>query len=302
MRMLFIILLLVGSCISYYLFVYTYVYRHSALLRELRKLNKSINFNQIERDKLTFFQMFDTKYKYDHFNAVEWFDTQMNVDDNMLHKVEHFFIPLLENKRLYLNEYQVRLDQMDMYFSDDKTWPWYIISTLAIQFEHQFFDNLLVEPQVDGTITVNYSYRSPAGRNYYENEITIDFQAYLRQVEVQQKQDRQREKYERDIARVNRENQDALVHYQSYTGGFNKNAWVRQQRAKMTPRLRYRILRRDGFVCQICGRGQADGVILHVDHIKPVSKGGKTEPDNLRTLCDQCNLGKGSLYHENGFN
>lgn len=288
--MIFIISLLVGSGISYYLFVYTHVYRRSALLHELRKLNKSINFNPIERDKLTFFQMFDTKYKYDHFNAVKWFDTQMNIDDDMLHKVENFFIPLLENKRLYLNEYQVRLDQLDMYFSDDKTWPWYIISTLAIQLEHQLFNKLLLEPQVDGTITVKYSYRSPAGRNYYENEITIDFQSYLRRVDVQQKQDRQRE------------NQYASAHYQSYSGSFNKSAWVRQQRAKMTPRLRYRILRRDGFVCQICGRGQADGVVLHVDHIKPVSKGGKTEPDNLRTLCDQCNLGKGALYRENGLN
>lgn len=177
-----------------------------------------------------------------------------------------------------------------MYCSDDKTWPWYIISTLAIQLEHRCFKKLLVVPQVDGTITVNYSYRSPAGRNYYENEVTIDFQAYLRRVEVRQKQSHQRE------------NQNALAHYQLHSGGFDKNAWARQQRAKMTPRLRYRILRRDGFVCQICGRGQADGVVLHVDHIKPVSKGGKTEPDNLRTLCDRCNLGKGALYRENGLN
>lgn len=290
MRLIFIISLLAGSGVSYCLFVYAYVYWHSDLLRELRQLNKRITFNSIENDKLTFFQMFDTKYKYDHFKAVKWFDTQMELDDNMLHKVENFFIPLLENKRLYLNEYQVRLDQLDMYFSDDTTWPWYIISTLAIQFEHRLFNNLLAAPQVDGTITVNYSYRSPAGRNYYENEITIDFPAYLRRVEAQQQQARQRE------------NQNTLAHYRSYTGGFSKSAWARQQRAKMTPRLRYRILRRDGFVCQICGRGQADGVVLHVDHIKPVSKGGKTEPDNLRTLCDQCNLGKGALYHEHGLN
>lgn len=90
--MIFIILLLVGSGLSYYLFLYMYVYRHSALPHELRKLNQIVTFNQIKRDKLTFFQMFDTKYKYDHFKATEWFDTQMNLDDDMLHKVEHFFI------------------------------------------------------------------------------------------------------------------------------------------------------------------------------------------------------------------
>ena len=35
-----------------------------------------------------------------------------------------------------------------------------------------------------------------------------------------------------------------------------------------------------------------DGVKLHVDHIFPIAKGGRTDPSNLRTLCDQCNLGK----------
>ena len=74
------------------------------------------------------------------------------------------------------------------------------------------------------------------------------------------------------------------------------------ERSLLTPKLRYDILRRDGFRCTICGRGQEDGVKLHVDHIKPVSKGGRTTPDNLRTLCQDCNLGKGDSYMEGGYN
>lgn len=69
---------------------------------------------------------------------------------------------------------------------------------------------------------------------------------------------------------------------------------AKAERAKMSAKLRYQILQRDGFKCQICGRGAKDGVKLHVDHIIPVSKGGKTVPENLRTLCDQCNFGKGA--------
>ena len=64
------------------------------------------------------------------------------------------------------------------------------------------------------------------------------------------------------------------------------------ERSKLTPGLRYDILCRDDFRCQICGRSQKDGVKLHVDHIIPVSKGGLTTWDNLRTLCQECNLGK----------
>ena len=64
------------------------------------------------------------------------------------------------------------------------------------------------------------------------------------------------------------------------------------ERAKMTASLRYDIFRRDGFRCQICGATAKDGAKLHVDHILPVSKGGLTVPNILRTLCDRCNLGK----------
>lgn len=67
---------------------------------------------------------------------------------------------------------------------------------------------------------------------------------------------------------------------------------VAEQRRLMTDSLRYDILVRDGFRCKICGASAADGVKLHVDHILPVSKGGKTEKSNLRTLCERCNLGK----------
>ena len=72
---------------------------------------------------------------------------------------------------------------------------------------------------------------------------------------------------------------------------------ISKERKLMTNTLRYQILQRDGFRCQICGRSQEDGVILHIDHIKPVSKGGKTEPSNLRVLCADCNLGKGDSYN-----
>ena len=68
--------------------------------------------------------------------------------------------------------------------------------------------------------------------------------------------------------------------------------FMAEQRRLMTDSLRYDIMRRDGFRCQLCGSTAQDGVKLHVDHVIPVSKGGKTELPNLRTLCERCNLGK----------
>lgn len=60
--------------------------------------------------------------------------------------------------------------------------------------------------------------------------------------------------------------------------------------------LRFRVLQRDNFKCVLCGDHPAlnAGCTLHVDHILPWSKGGKTTEDNLRALCAVCNIGRGN--------
>jgi 5-methylcytosine-specific restriction endonuclease McrA len=58
--------------------------------------------------------------------------------------------------------------------------------------------------------------------------------------------------------------------------------------------IRLTVLKRDGFRFVLCGRNPAieQGVVLHLDHILHFSKGGESTADNLRTLCEACNLGK----------
>jgi hypothetical protein len=55
---------------------------------------------------------------------------------------------------------------------------------------------------------------------------------------------------------------------------------------------------RDNFKCVLCGDNPpaSPELILHIDHIMPWSKGGKTQIDNLRTLCANCNIGRGNRY------
>lgn len=66
-------------------------------------------------------------------------------------------------------------------------------------------------------------------------------------------------------------------------------------RIPISARLRFEILRRDSYRCQLCGRAQSDGVRLHIDHKVAVSKGGSTSEENLWVLCEPCNLGKSDL-------
>jgi hypothetical protein len=68
---------------------------------------------------------------------------------------------------------------------------------------------------------------------------------------------------------------------------------VGRARDPLPAQLRFSILQRDGFRCRYCGRTGGDpGVVLHVDHIVPLAAGGATREDNLRTACEECNLGK----------
>lgn len=67
-----------------------------------------------------------------------------------------------------------------------------------------------------------------------------------------------------------------------------------------SPRLRFNVLVRDKFTCRYCGASpnKDPSVTLHIDHIVPWSKGGKTALDNLQVLCSTCNLGKSDIVVE----
>lgn len=60
--------------------------------------------------------------------------------------------------------------------------------------------------------------------------------------------------------------------------------------------LAYRCKLRDGRKCMCCGATPEDGARIVSDHIKPVRLRWdlRLDPNNIQTLCDDCNLGKGS--------
>lgn len=134
-----------------------------------------------------------------------------------------------------------------------------------VKIENDLCRKIKLNPKLTTVVTIRANYTSPKGRNSYNKVESFDFNALV-------------DAYD-DYIRTKNSHQV----YQ-YT--------VKTERAKMTDSLRYDILKRDGFRCQLCGATAKDGAKLHVDHIIPVSKGGKTVPSNLRTLCDRCNMGK----------
>jgi hypothetical protein len=60
-------------------------------------------------------------------------------------------------------------------------------------------------------------------------------------------------------------------------------------RPKIPDEIRRAVFERDHYACQNCGSTED----LTLDHIKPWSRGGDDNPDNLRTFCRSCNSKRG---------
>jgi hypothetical protein len=71
-------------------------------------------------------------------------------------------------------------------------------------------------------------------------------------------------------------------------------AGARKTQRQPNLRLKFRVMRRDRFMCVKCGRSPSSipGLILEIDHVLAWSRGGKTREENLQTLCWECNRGK----------
>ncbi len=164
-------------------------------------------------------------------------------------------ISKLEDNQVFEGEYFQQLIEIVPSDYDDAEW---------IAIEQDLFEKMRLKPK-NGKLVVVFSYTSPAGRKHYQDDAVYG----LSQIKVMLE----------EAKRINAE-------------GKARNAVIQRERSLMSNDLRYDVLRRDGFRCVLCGSSANDGVKLEVDHIFPVSKGGKTELSNLRTLCDRCNRGK----------
>ena len=144
-------------------------------------------------------------------------------------------------------------------------------STLKKHIEDSIVAASKLSPVCSINVTIENVYISPQGRNQYYDSRTF---------------------YQSEIIKT----------FSKIKEQKNFEAKKQEERSKMSDSLRYDILKRDGFKCTICGATAQEGAKLHIDHIVPVSKGGKTTKSNLRTLCSRCNFGKSDKYDPYGMN
>ncbi len=79
--------------------------------------------------------------------------------------------------------------------------------------------------------------------------------------------------------------------------GSRAGAEADRERNKLSPGLRAVVVARDKGICGICGL-EVQPPEVHIDHVLPVSLGGKTVVENLQLTHARCNLSKGARVEE----
>lgn len=237
------------------------VWTSSKKIKSLIKLNETTSFDNTIEEEYSYTESLISKRKLDNTSTYEYFMTLIEDNYVLFESIKTAIENNIKKYKLYVNKYSAIKSSITK--EDCK-----LLKTSYSKFvriENSLFDKQILRPILDTKFTITLTYTSPQGTNFYWKRDTYSYNDFV-------------DIFDKTTELIeNRESRQ----YQ-----------IKIERAKMSESLRYDILKRDNFKCQICGTTASDGAKLHIDHIIPVSKGGKTTPSNLRTLCDRCNLGK----------
>ena len=258
------ILLIIVFFVLIYLFINSrinkkyeeFVREHSLAIKSVKEINKKYDFKKI--------QSFDMENRYDN----EVFYDSISPRDYLTYQLIYIRKDVIsairdtaENKRSF-NLYQQEVKNECKLKSYDTTELLKNEKKLEV-IEKRLFKSLLKGATIDFDITVRIVHTNIKGAVrtskkdlFYEDEI----------LEI--------------IEKLSHKNGDYYL---------DEDIWQSiclVERGKVSNRMRFSIYERDGYRCRKCGTITDD---LEIDHIFPISKGGKSTYDNLQTLCHRCN-------------
>lgn len=250
------------------------VMEFSRKYKKRKDINEKYTFNDWTGD-LEFWRRVESVKEFNALEIDDFFEYSIRENYD---RVKECYEKALSNKLIY-KSYMDEISSIDEMTSTEDAAAAGIKPELFYKIEKRLIETYpLYKPCVECKVYCKITYSSPQGR----------------------KHDRKDECYIGDT--VKRALEKARLDNQYKSLGDYSQYGPQYERSLMTADLRYRVLKRDGFRCQICGHSQNDGIKLHVDHIMPISKGGRTVMSNLRTLCEACNEGKSDKYDANGLN
>ena len=233
------------------------VSKNYALLCELNKKYTFIDIGNIKRS------IHEREYSHKSYDRARANSIVLYNIENNNNNIREFILNAYRNKKAYdqyLNEFHSLNEKTpieDIETNGYNEEKFYKLEKRILELE-KIKDNVF-----NISLNVIVSYSTPSGKNTYKKNKVLSYQELC------------------DL-------------YMQWRNGKKYEETSKRERKYMTDDLRYDVLKRDNFTCQKCGATVKDGAKLHVDHIIPVFKGGKTTISNLQTLCDRCNIGKGA--------
>lgn len=240
------------------------VINHSKLIKELNSLNDifKLKFYYDISNKYNKTYYCNSKQKFDRYDTDKYFFDVLYGDIEYYNNILNHII----QNQMHLLQYIEKYNKLKSITTEE-------CKQLKVSYnfyrktENKYLIKHKLNPVVDTCMKCRVEYTSPQGRNHYYKQSIYGFDEIkdtLKKAKLQ-------------------------IEYDN-----SKEARKQFERNKLTKAIRYDVLRRDNFKCVLCGKTSQDGSMLHVDHIIPIAKGGTTELSNLRTLCSDCNLGKGT--------
>ncbi len=242
-----------------------FVLDHSQALKQLDYLNSIYQFSKVS--KINLLQDYDNENIYNGIFCEDYLIYYLRGHEE---KVEHDIKAADENKKMW-EDYTSRLrNQVEPFLGKFNAEPGKLKKERLEKIENDYLRSKLKGATISLTAFVNLRLTKINGalvkgreRGFSQDEII----SYLNRLDDQE---------------------DGF-----YLDDEIWNSLCRVERGKVTNKLRFYIYNRDGNRCVHCGSREN----LEVDHIIPISKGGKTVVNNLQTLCHRCNVEKGAKSH-----
>lgn len=246
-----------------HLFVFESVKKSSSMYKKLTTLNSKYLFKNKFPERKDIFEKCSNKRGFDTAIFDDYLEKRIEEEIKFFDKTVSENEEAYQNYRAYVKEYNLlhpeKIETVSRFHL--KEWKLWIYNF----YERLIFKTYKLKPLRYTKVFVKISYTSPQGKNTYSKSHLYSYDG------LKSHYDYIKKLIERKSTREN---------------------LIRIERAKVSNSVRISVFKRDHYTCQICGGTKSDGIMLHVDHMIPVSKGGKTEINNLQTLCDRCNSGK----------
>lgn len=241
-----------------------FILQNSLCLKQLKEINSHYKFYPDIS--------FDQYYTYDNANNYE----SISCEDYLIYQLQYIDKKLVDqikkisdNKQMY-SHYLSEVKLISDFGKFEVPVKNLNLEKLIIKEKQCLRKNLLQKPTTQFVLTITLCCSTINGRIYHKK--TASF-------------------YDTNIfALIKKLNNKKGTYYN------DRETWdslCRVERGKVSNKMRFSIYARDGYRCRQCGISDRYAN-LEIDHIIPISKGGKSTYDNLQTLCHKCNVEKGN--------